>query len=178
MKNTFVTSEFKKYIKHLFKTNGSIVTEIDGDNYFLANDFFMLRTDAETFNAEILPLLNADKIPSFAFNHSGSRCPSPKNIYNTCIKEARKDVYKTKASVSLPAGNREYFANVFKCERNGILINESYLNLFNIEQATFKSNGRATDMVFATVGNSTIIFLPIRCPANFVDLVQAIVSAS
>ncbi len=177
MKNTFVTAEFKKYIKDAFKKNASIVTEIDGNVYYLASDFFILRTDAETFNAEILPALNMEKIPHIPFNHSGNRCPSPKNVYEITAT-GKKTVSKTPASLSLPAGNKSYFVDVFKCENNGILINEKFISLFNLENAALFSAGKPYDPVLIQTLKGSIIICPVRCPANSVNLVNAIVSAS
>ncbi len=177
MKNAFVTAEFKKYIKNSFKKNTSVVTEIDNNVYYLATDFFILRTDSETFNAEILPALNMEKIPNVPFNHSGHRCPSPKNIYEATAK-GKKTVIKTSASLSLPAGNKSYFVNVFKCENNGILINESFISLFNFENSALFSAGKPTDPVLVQTPKGSIVICPVRCPANSVNLVNAIVSAS
>ena len=177
MKNTFVTAEFKKYIKDSFKKNASVVTEIDNNVYYLATDYFIFRTDAETFNAEILPVLNMEKIPNVPFNHSGFRCPSPKHVYEI-TSTGKKTVSKTPASLSLPAGNKSYFVDVFKCENNGILINEKFISLFNFENAALFSAGKPTDPVLVQTPKGSIIICPVRCPANSINLVNAIVSAS
>lgn len=177
MKNTFVTAEFKKYIKNSFKKNTSVVTEIDDNVYYLATDHFVLRTDAVTFNMEILPALNMEKIPNVPFNHSGYGCSSPKYIYET-IAEGKKIVSKTPVSLSLPAGNKSYFVDVFKCENNGILIKETFLSLFNLEESSLFSAGRPIDPVLVHTPKGSIVICPVRCPANSVNLVNAIVSAS
>ena len=184
MKNTFVTAEFKKYIKHCIKTNATLVTETvktkNGDFCYLANDFFILRADKDIFVQEILPALDVQYIPEEPFKISGKRCPSPKHFFDDYFSSSKKVLNKTGVYLSVDgyACNQTYLVNIFKNENSGVIVNASYLELFHLDNSMFFTRGNKTDPVVAksSTNNCAVVILPVRQGPAIAEKVDAICS--
>lgn len=173
MKNFVTTSEFKKYIKNYIKKNQGLYVVPAGEDYIIFTNYFAFRTNKFIFSAEIAPVLGIDHVITKPETVSGAykepRISDFRNYFDVATKKAEKTI------LSVDTGKT--FASIFKCEKNGIIVDEVLLDLFHLDNAEFYSAGKKNSLIVAKTAYADLVICPIHPSVKVSETVDAIIKA-
>ena len=173
MKNFVTTSEFKKYIKNYIKENQGLYVVPAVEDYIIFTNYFAFRTNKFIFSTEIAPVLGIDHAITKPETISGVYREPRISDFCNYFGEATKKAKKTILSVDMG----KTFASIFKCEKNGIVVDEVFLGLFHLDNAEFYSAGKKDSLIVAKTAYADLLICPIRPSVKVSETVDAIIRA-
>lgn len=170
MKNySFVTSNFKKYV-NTCKRKGdpmTLVTSKDGENVYFVNGYtafkcpsMYYRTDLQEIFCTDAPAPGTKK--DLTDNHAGGSHPD--ELVENTVKESKLSI--TRTNIVLKNTGSQYSkkdVTLFAAEGNGIVIDNIYLDMYNLENANYYSVGKPSSIIVAKLCDGCeILLLPVR----------------